>query len=62
MAFISGLIAGLLVGGVAIRIAYREHIAIAQDVISAELAKEWAELAKEWVEEWVEQNNVDLRF
>lgn len=51
MAFISGLIAGLLVGGVAIRIAYREHIAIAQDVISAELAKEW-----------VERNNVDLRF
>lgn len=51
MSFIAGLIAGLLVGGVAIRIAYREHIAIAQDVISAELAKMW-----------VDRNNVDLRF
>ena len=51
MSFIAGLITGLLVGGVAIRIAYREHIAIAQDVISAELAREW-----------VDRNNVDLRF
>jgi len=51
MAFVTALVTGIIIGGVAVRVAYHRHISIAQDVISAELAKMW-----------VDRNNVDLRF
>ena len=51
MTFITALTAGMIIGFITARIYYARHIAIAQDVISVELAKEW-----------VERNNVDLRF
>lgn len=45
------LLIGIIIGGVAVRIAYRRHIAMAQEVISAEFALEW-----------VGRNEVDIRF
>jgi len=51
MTFITALVTGIIIGGVAVRIAYRRHIAIAQEVITEELARMW-----------VERNNVDARF
>lgn len=51
MSIITGLTAGIIIGAVGARLYYWRHIAIAQDVISAELAKEW-----------VDRNNVDARF
>ena len=43
MTFIAGLITGLLVGGIAVRLIYNTHIEIADSEISAELARAWVE-------------------
>ena len=51
MTFVTALITGIIIGGVAVRIAYRRHIAIAREHITEELAKMW-----------VERNNLDMRF
>ena len=48
MNFIAGLIAGAIISGLFVRAAYHRHIAIANEVITAE-----------WAQEWVKRNLID---
>ena len=51
MSFITGFAAGLIIGGAVIRIAYARHIALANEVISENMAVVWSD-----------RNNVDVKF